>query len=223
MTILNTALSSGSHSPANIFSKVEGVDNTATSLLTNNYASSASDQPATNVSISPQAQAVMERIEAERKVAELLEKQLAGDTTETSVDIFFSSTSTDESTVEGDESGNLGLDALNSSFDDPQVAAKLGEIRERFMVGQVERKAGPEAAQAFKDALASGNVNVQKASDVPGVNYNTTITQIPGAGGTTGMRADTTFNPSPEIRETIDSGRAIVFWNMDAGDVYLTW
>ncbi|WP_156375650.1 hypothetical protein [Methylobacterium sp. Leaf125] len=83
----------------------------------------------------------------------------------------------------------------------------------------------PEVGQALDNAICTGTIKIQKASDVEGLNFKSSQTFTPnknnGAGyDTTG---GTSQNPVGDTKKTIDSGRALARWTADRGNVYLSW
>lgn len=93
----------------------------------------------------------------------------------------------------------------------------LAEGRLSLLSNAIARKS-PEGAEAFREAARNGTLNIYKAADIPGVNYQTTITQIEG-----GQKHSVRNDPSPDVKAMIEAGRAIAFWNQDLGDLFLTW
>jgi hypothetical protein len=82
----------------------------------------------------------------------------------------------------------------------------------------------PEVGQALRDAVKNGTVKVQRASDVPDLNFKSTQTFTPSAlGGGYDSIGGITQNPTGATKEAIDQGRAIALWNMDRGDIYISW
>jgi len=98
--------------------------------------------------------------------------------------------------------------------DDP---TSLAEARMSFLSGIIARKS-PEGAEAFREAARNGTLKIYRAQDVPGVNYETTTTAIPG-----GEKHTVRNEPTPEIKAMIDAGRALAFGSRDFGDLFLTW
>ena len=82
----------------------------------------------------------------------------------------------------------------------------------------------PEQRQAFEAAIGSGTLQFQKASDVDGLNYRSTVTYSGSPGGLQGMTVSHQSSaPTGAAKDAIDQGRAYVFWTEDRGDVYVTW
>ena len=110
---------------------------------------------------------------------------------------------------------------LQAAHTGGELAAIRQKGRETLLLTAVQQE-NPKGADTLRAALANGTVKTQMAADVPGVNYKTQVSYTQGLLG----RSEThtaTFNPSPEVQAAIDLGRAMVMWQRDVGDVYITW
>ncbi len=81
----------------------------------------------------------------------------------------------------------------------------------------------PEQRQALEAAFDSGTIRIQKASDVAGLNYHSTVgyTQTPSS--LQGMSINHQSNSTGAAKDALDEGRAYAFWTADRGDVYVSW
>lgn len=82
-----------------------------------------------------------------------------------------------------------------------------------------------EDAQAFKNAVQSGTIKIQKASEIDGLNFNSwqTFTPNPNNGAGYDTAGGTSQNPTGDVKKAIDSHRAMAMWTADRGNVYLSW
>lgn len=200
-------------------------------LLQNATNDSESDTAdiSTNVEISPEAQAKLDRLETDRAVAEKLAKALAPSASQeaeaTTLDDITGADKTKYLTLddlvanqggESDDDGSL----QGITLTDEQQASMRDAIAS-LMVHSVEHR-DPKAAQALREAIENDTVVIRKAEDVPGANLKTTVTTTQGPYGS-GMTTHKDFNPSPEIQAEIDSGHATTMWSKNQGDLYITW
>ena len=84
-----------------------------------------------------------------------------------------------------------------------------------------DRYLPPEKGQALRAALANGTLKFQAASDVAGLNTQTSVSYASGSGQ--GMSVATSSHPTGAIKDAVDQGDAFVLWTSDRGDVYVTW
>ncbi|WP_377830928.1 hypothetical protein ACFKHW_39895 (plasmid) [Bradyrhizobium lupini] len=80
-----------------------------------------------------------------------------------------------------------------------------------------------EQRQAMEAAISNGTIQIQKASDVPGLNYRSSVSYTGTAGGLQGMSVHHQSNPTGAAKAALDQGQAYVFWTEDRGDVFVTW
>lgn len=82
-----------------------------------------------------------------------------------------------------------------------------------------------EDAQAFRNAVQSGTIKIQKASEIDGLNFKSwqTFTPNPNNGAGYDTTGGTTQNPTGDAKKAIESHRAMAMWTADRGDVYLSW
>lgn len=215
-----------------LFGSATQTTSLASTLFQGGSNSSASaDDAATNVSISPEAKEKFERLEAERAFAEKLAQIVSSDSSaEEKMSELVGTTDAEggndltiDDLVNSQNTADDNGKPLNRAANADQLDALLGRATEDLMVHAVTHR-DPAAAQGLREAIANGTVRIRKAEDVPGVNLKTTITYFAGAGGTVGMSTENrTFNPTPEIQAEIDSGHAMTFWNINQGDLYITW
>lgn len=81
----------------------------------------------------------------------------------------------------------------------------------------------PEVGQALRDAVNTGTLKFQKASDIPDLNFHSTVTYSGVPGGLQGGGVATDQHPTGATKVAIDQGTAIAAWTADRGDVYITW
>jgi hypothetical protein len=81
----------------------------------------------------------------------------------------------------------------------------------------------PEQRQALEAAISNGTIQFQKASDVAGLNYHSTVSYTGSPGGLEGMTVTHQSNPTGAAKDALDQGRAFAFWAPDRGDVYVSW
>jgi hypothetical protein len=81
----------------------------------------------------------------------------------------------------------------------------------------------PEVGQALRNAVNSGSLKFQKASDIPDLNFHSTVTYSGVPGGLQGIGVATDQHPTGAAKDAIDQGIAIAAWTQDRGDVYITW
>lgn len=170
------------------------------------------DTPATIVSLSDQAKAALAQAESNAAAADTLAQAVSSQAGKTPATGDFSwDDFLDFDIAEPDP--NKVLQPVSRE----QQIATMTDVRQKFLIGNVARH-NPDAFEGLKAAIANGAVTIRKAENVPGVNYKTTVTEIPG-----GTKSEVSFNPSPEIQAQIDSGRAAVMWHSKLGDIYLSW
>lgn len=178
----------------------------------------SADTPAVTVTLSPEAQ---QRLEADKVAAEKLQQMVASGSVKSADDTqpekteFSWADFVDVDVVEPDPTKVL------QPVSAEQQIALAKETKTAFIVGRAER-ANPEGAAALRSAIASGTVTIRSAASVEGVNYKTTEIAAGDKNGS-GAKRMTTFDPSPEVRSQIDSGRALAMWDSKLGDIYLTW
>jgi hypothetical protein len=76
---------------------------------------------------------------------------------------------------------------------------------------------------AMEAAINNGTIQIQKASEVLGVNYHSTVSYTGSPGGLEGMTVTLQSNPTGAAKDALDQGRAYAFWSEDRGDVYISW
>ncbi len=174
------------------------------------------DFPAVTVTLSPEAQ---QRLEADKAAAEKLQQMVANASTNDASDKRAAATDLswddlmDVDVVEPDPSKVL------QPIGREQQIAQMRDAKTALVMGRAER-ANPAGAAALRDAIANGTVTIRSAASVEGVNYKTTVT--PAADGS-GSRHTFSFDPSPEVKAQIDSGRAMAMWDSKLGDIFMTW
>ncbi|MBB1092261.1 hypothetical protein HUU61_13270 [Rhodopseudomonas palustris] len=110
-----------------------------------------------------------------------------------------------------------------SKYGDPTIsdADFLAQIKPALM--NSAQGLPPEQRQALESAINNGTLNIQKASDVAGLNYRSTVSYTGTPGGLQGMSVNHQSNPTGDAKDALDQGRAYAFWTADRGDVYVSW
>ena len=181
-------------------------------------AEAATKDAATDVSLSAEAKAILERQQADQAAADKLDAALHPDADSTGArELTFEDLVTPPDDAPSDEGKPLKAVEMT-----PEQMKSMISASQTLLVHSVAAR-DPEAAQGLQTAIDNGTVRIRKADDVPGVNTHTTVTYTKGPGGGTGMSTSRTSNPSPEIQAEIDSGHATTMWNLNQGDLYITW
>jgi hypothetical protein len=204
---------------------------------TSDQAASSSSDPTDTVDLSDHAKATLARAKSEQAAADKLQtllQSLSGDDGKKS----------GSSKAKSDDGSSL-FDKLSGSQTSPkssdtqwEAAAPYGDASQSdaeftqswgmkglFEVQALGMEAAgkPEAAQAIRDALTSGTVKYQKASEVPGLNFHSDVEFTQNPLGTIDTRVAIDQKPTGEIKDAIDQGRAFAAWTPDRGDIYVTW
>jgi hypothetical protein len=103
---------------------------------------------------------------------------------------------------------------------DADFAAKYQD-QIAWTASQLDKYLPPESAQALRTALANGTLKFQSATDVAGLNTQTSVAYA--AGGGPGLSVAMSSRPTGAVKDAIDQGSAFVFWTSDRGNVYVTW
>lgn len=183
-------------------------------------------ESAVDVEISPEAKARFERVRSEQEAAKLIIRLLNSDPSDGSkqlvIDEIAPATSAEEE--ESDASQIAQSPDKNGTFDEffSETYPGLAEARKTLLLNSVKAN-HPEGAERLQEAINNGTALVRKAEDVPGLNLKTNVVYSIGPGGGGMSTQDRTFNPSAEIRAEIDAGRAATSWNINHGDLYITW
>lgn len=110
------------------------------------------------------------------------------------------------------------------TMSDEQFMSQMKDLMLGFADIYDQQGRPPEVGQALRDAVNNGTVKVQRASDVQDLNFKSTQTFTPSAfGGGYDSSGGTTQHPTGATKEAIDQGRAMALWNMDRGDIYISW
>ena len=180
-------------------------------------AATATEDAATNVSLSPEAKAILERQQANQAAADKLDAALhPGADAKGPRDLTFEDLVTPPADAPSDEGKPLKAVEMT-----PEQKKSMISASQTLLVHGVAAR-DPEAAAGLQTAIDNGTVRIRKADDVPGVNTHTTVIRTGGEGGW-GMSTQRTSNPSAEIQAEIDSGHAAIMWNLNQGDLYITW
>lgn len=175
---------------------------------------------ATQVTLSPEAQ---QRLASDKAAAEKLASAAANSTAEvdsedTSKDLSFDSLF-DMAMQNIPNRKSESADGVLKALPEEQMRATMQEASLRFWTGAVERK-NPEAAAAFKEAMANGTARIRMAADVPGANVRTSVNYFDNGQG---MQTSQSGTNSPEIQEMLDAGRALMTCKHGVGDLFITW
>ncbi|ABD87768.1 hypothetical protein [Rhodopseudomonas palustris] len=110
-----------------------------------------------------------------------------------------------------------------SKYGDPTIsdAGFIDKIKDALLTSLSGAPA--EKVAALQTAIDSGTLQVQKASDVAGLNYQSTVSYTGSPGGLQGMSVTHQSNPTGAAKDSLDQGRALAFWTADRGDVYVSW
>ncbi|MCW2245847.1 hypothetical protein M2352_001438 [Azospirillum fermentarium] len=74
---------------------------------------------------------------------------------------------------------------------------------------------------SFDEAVKNGTLNINRAENVPGLNFKNTITKVPGAEGGMGETATMSSSRLPEMDDP--NYRGVLGWHRDFGSYYITW
>jgi hypothetical protein len=175
---------------------------------------------ATHITISAEAQ---QRLARDKAAAEKLAGAVASDnikakSEDTSSDLPFDSLF-DTALQNIPNRKSESDDGLLKALPDDHLRTSMREVSIKLWTGAVERK-NPEAAAAFKEALANGTAHIRMASDVPGANARTSVTYFDNRQG---MQTSMSGANSPEIQEMLDAGKALMTWKHGVGDLFITW
>jgi len=109
-----------------------------------------------------------------------------------------------------------------SKYGDPTISDSdfLEKIKPALMTSA--EGLPPEQRQALETAVNNGAIQFQKASDVAGLNYHSTVNYTGSPGGLEGMTVTHQSNPTGAAKDALDQGRAFAFWAADRGDVYVS-
>lgn len=128
-------------------------------------------------------------------------------------------------------SKNTGATAWQNAapYGDPNIsdAAFFSEMNDSLLaIADFYDQQGrpPDVGQALRDAVRNGTVTIQRASDVPDLNFKSsqTFTKSVHGGGYDSF-GSTSQNPTGATKEAMDSGRALAMWNYNRGDIYISW
>jgi hypothetical protein len=110
-----------------------------------------------------------------------------------------------------------------SKYGDPTISDSdfLEKIKPSLMTSA--EGLPPEQRQALEAAINNGTIQIQKASDVAGLNYHSSVSYTGSPGGLQGMSVTHQFNPTGTAKDALDQGHAYAFWTADRGDVYVSW
>jgi hypothetical protein len=199
--------------------------------------------PATVVELSDDAKAIIARAKTDQAVADWLQANIDGlkgrggkppsaqhasDPTDLYKQISsLSAAQADDGTSSADAGNSTQWEAGSkwgdASISDAEFAEKY-ESSFSWWADEFDQYLPPEKGQALRQAIASGTLKFQKASEVEGLNTHSTITYTTGPGGVgQGMSWHFNSHPTGAAKEAIDQGNAFVTWTEDRGDVYVTW
>lgn len=193
-------------------------------------ASSSSADPVDTISLSERAQQILARANSEQRVADKLSallQSLRNPDGEPAPALGKSGNGSSLfrqlSGQASSKSGFIQWEA-GSKYGDPAISD--ADFLTKYRPGPESYAEGlsPEQRQAFETAISNGTLQFQKASEVDGLNYRSTVTYTGSPGGLQGMTVTHQSSaPTGAAKDAIDHGRAYVFWTEDRGDVYVTW
>lgn len=208
------------------------VDGTSASATTKSdqVASSASGNPVDIVDLSDRAKQILARAKTEQVAASKLSdlvQSLQSPEGKTSA----SKAKSDDGTSLFDKlsgrtqtptSGTTQWEA-GSKYGDPTISdgAFIDKIKDALLTSLSGAPA--EKVAALQTAIDSGTIQIQKASDVAGLNYQSSVSYSGCPGGLQGMSVTHQSNPTGAVKDAIDQGKALAMWTADRGDIYITW
>jgi hypothetical protein len=208
------------------------VDGTSTSATTKSdqVASSARGNPVDIVDLSDRAKQILARAKTEQVAASKLSdlvQSLQSPEGKTSA----SKAKSDDGTSLFDKlsgrtqtptSGTTQWEA-GSKYGDPTISdgAFIDKIKDALLTSLSGAPA--EKVAALQTAIDSGTIQIQKASDVAGLNYQSSVSYTGSPGDLQGMSVTHQSNPTGAIKDAIDQGNALAMWTADRGDIYITW
>lgn len=110
-----------------------------------------------------------------------------------------------------------------SKYGDPTISDLDFLEKIKPVLESLAERLPPEQRQAMEAAVNNGTIQIQKASDVAGLNYHSTVSYSGSPGGLEGMTVTHQSNPTGAAKDALDQGRAYAFWAEDRGDVYVSW
>lgn len=199
-------------------------------------ASRSGDGPAVVVDLSDHAKATLARAKTEQAAADKLAAQLQAARDPDSKGKAAKADSSDGSQlfdklsgrVQSQQTGGATWEA-GSIYGDPTKsdAQFLAGINDTLLAtaDNYDRQGfAPDVGQALRNAVANGALKIQKASDVPDLNMQSTQIYLPNPfGGGPGMWGSVSQNPTGATKDAIDRGNALAMWTADRGDVYISW
>ena len=224
MNILSGFASAGESRSSNIFDVIRNAGSTAKAPAKPVPPADDTVNPATKVTLSPEAQA---HLDSMQKAADTLAAASAGAASaevaanedrskDMSFDELFDRAEANNPIPRNENS------ELKHAMSPEDMKAMAKEMSIQLWTSAVERKS-PENAQAMRDAIANGTARFRMADDVPGVNTKTTVTYFDENNKGAGMSTSTVSNPSPEIQAMLDEGKALISWKNGVGDIFITW
>jgi hypothetical protein len=210
-----------------------GGSSASTATKSNQAASSASGDPVDIVDLSDHARQILARTKTEQvaagKLSDLVQslkspdgKNAASKTKSNDTTSLFDKLSGRAQTQAGNDTQWVaGAPYGDASKSDTDFVKGISLLQ---MADGMDRDGlHPEAGQALRNAVANGTVKIQKASDVPGLNFSSQHTFTKNAFGTIDTWGTTSQNPTGAIKDAIDQGKALAMWTADRGDIYITW
>jgi hypothetical protein len=194
-------------------------------------ATSGQDNPATNVTLSDQAKAIIARAQADQAVADRLQQavdQSNGKTTSNStsqsgsLDKIYQQISSANAQTGSQPNIVDGSIYGSPSISNTEFVAKYKNTLE-WMVAQTAKDNSPQQAAALQAAIDNGTLKIQQASSVPGDTVRENITYTQGANGGSGMSTTQTGTVTGSAETAIQSGNAFQMWTEDRGTVYVSW
>uniref|UniRef100_Q07S48 Uncharacterized protein n=1 Tax=Rhodopseudomonas palustris (strain BisA53) TaxID=316055 RepID=Q07S48_RHOP5 len=207
-----------------------GGTSVATAKKSNQAGSSASRNPVDIVDLSDRAKQILARARTEQvaagKLSDLVQSLQSPDGKTNAA----KPKSDDAASLFDKLSGRAQTQASSttqweagSKYGDPTIsdAEFIDTIKDSLLTSLSGAPA--EKVVALQAAIDSGTIQIQKASNVAGLNYQSTVSYTGSPGGLQGMSVTHQSNPTGAAKDSLDQGRALVFWTADRGDVYVSW
>jgi hypothetical protein len=192
--------------------------------------SASSTDPTDSVDLSDRAKQILARAKSEQLAADKLDALLQSITNPDGKNIESKAKTSDQTSLFDQLTGSQTSSKSSatqweagSKYGDPTISdSDFLEKIKPVLVSLAERLP-PEQRQAMETAVNNGTIQIQKASDVAGLNYHSTVSYTGSPGGLEGMTVTHQSNPTGAAKDALDQGRAHVFWSADRGDVYVSW
>jgi hypothetical protein len=190
----------------------------------------SSGNPTDTVDLSDRAKQILARAKSEQLAADKLSVLLQSIKNPDGKGIASKAGTSDQTTLFDQLSGSQTSSKSSttqweagSKYGDPTISDS--DFLEKVKPALLASAEGlpPEQRQALEAAINNGTIQFQKASDIAGLNYHSTVTYTGSPGGLEGMTVTHQSNPTGAAKDALDQGRAFTLWAPDRGDVYVSW